>query len=166
MWELFRQKVDEGLIHMVGMFLGLSMLFVFSDAMLRVLFGYSIFWLQEVILYFIIWSTMIGAAVAVRHNEHIKVDFLIEKLKPQHQFILNLATSMIGLIFSIVFTVSGLKLVIDAYTTEVASITTLETPLWIPYLILPITGIIFVIGFIDWIFSMIRKRALLEPDRK
>jgi len=157
MWDLFFSMLDKFVLRLVALLLAASILLIFSDAMLRVLFSYSIFWLQEVILYFVVWSTMLGAAVAVRNDEHIKVDLLIGALKPKLQMTLKLATSLVGLFFSVVFTYSGINVVFEAYRSGIGSITTLETPLWIPYLILPAAGIIFVLGFCNLIGATIAQ---------
>ncbi len=155
MWNLLFSKFDNILLRFVALLLGISIFLIFSDAMLRVLFSYSIFWLQEMILYFVVWSTMLGATVAVRRDEHIKLDLLIGKLRPRLQTTLQIATSLVGLIFSVVFTYSGIRVVFEAYRSGIGSITTLETPLWIPYLVLPATGIIFVLGFCNLIWSTV-----------
>lgn len=159
MLEVLLKKIDSAGRFLVGLMLGVSVLLVFTDAVLRTTVGYSIFWIQEIILYLVIWSTFMGAALAVRKGEHIQVTFILERLPKRAQRFLNIGTALIGLIFSIAFIISGVQLVIDAYSNGLASTSTLEVPLWIPYLIMPISGIIFVFGFVERIISLFREEG-------
>ncbi len=42
----------------------------------------SLSWSDEVVRYLFVWFTLLGAAVAVREREHIRVDYFVEKLPP------------------------------------------------------------------------------------
>jgi TRAP-type C4-dicarboxylate transport system permease small subunit len=68
----------------------------------RYLFNYVASWSEEVPRYLLVWSGFLGAALAVRQNEHIGFDYIYNKLPPTGQkilaLLLNLGIAIIGLI--------------------------------------------------------------------
>lgn len=159
MWGPVIKNIDITGRSLVGLMLGVAVFLVFTEAVSRTLFSFSVFWVQEVVIYLIIWSVFIGAALAIRKGEHLKVTFLVEKLPPKIQFYISLGTTLIGLVFSLALFISGIQLVSDAYFSGVVSISTLEVPLWIPYLILPGTAFLFILSFIERFVNLCRERG-------
>ena len=68
----------------------------------RYLFNYVASWSEEVPRYLLVWIGFLGAALAVRQNEHIGFDYIFNKLPPTGQkilaLLLNLGIVIIGLI--------------------------------------------------------------------
>lgn len=68
----------------------------------RYLFNYVASWSEEVPRYLLVWIGFLGAALAVRQNEHIGFDYIFNKLPPTGQkilrLLLNLGIAVIGLI--------------------------------------------------------------------
>ena len=157
MWVKVTKYVCTMAHKLMGIMLGVTVFMVFSDAVLRKILAFSFFWFNEVVVYLIIWLVFIGAALAVREDEHLKVTILIEKLPLLTQFYVNIGTTLVGLVFSAVLFISSIRLVVDSYSSGVASISTLEVPLWIPYLIMPITAFLCVIGFFEKFTKLCRE---------
>jgi TRAP-type C4-dicarboxylate transport system permease small subunit len=68
----------------------------------RYLFNYVASWSEEVPRYLLVWIGFLGAALAVRQDEHIGFDYVFNKLPPTGQkilaLLLNLGIVIIGLI--------------------------------------------------------------------
>lgn len=53
---------------------------VFAQVVLRYGFGLTPVWSEEVCRILLVWTVVCGAAVSVRSNQHIRVEFIVEKL--------------------------------------------------------------------------------------
>lgn len=74
-------KFAEQGIHflMVGS-LGLMVILVFMNVVLRYFLGTGIAWSEEMSRFLFVWLTFIGAAVAFKDHEHLGVDVLVKRL--------------------------------------------------------------------------------------
>lgn len=55
----------------------------------RYVFSKSIVWVDEVVSIAFIWLTMIGTAIAMHRNEHLRLTLLVERLSPQARDAIN-----------------------------------------------------------------------------
>jgi len=62
------------------LFTGLTLIFI--NIILRYFFGSPQSVLDEFSVYFVVWGTLAGTAVALRNDRHIKVDLLFMHLPP------------------------------------------------------------------------------------
>lgn len=104
---MLRQVVDriEKIITSINVVLILVLLSaLFIEVMNRYVFGISWPQLQFVIPFCFLWSCMLGAAVAVRRNQHFEVDFLANFLKGRakkfHAALMTLSVLVGGLILA------------------------------------------------------------------
>ena len=89
----------------------------------------------------IIWATFIGCSVALRDNHHIKVDMLYNKLPQIAQKGVTIFADIVGLLYCGFLLKYGWELVQFKLETGQRTMD-LNIPIWIPYLILPITGLL------------------------
>ncbi len=124
-------------------FLALGMILMFYQVLSRYFFGFSVYWTEEIVRYLIIWSNFIGTSLIVkpRPDSHISVDFFVEKFNESHKKVLNLATGILCFVYSAMLFFTGIDLVKKAFEQGSISDTRLETPMWIPYLIMPLAGL-------------------------
>lgn len=54
---------------------------VFMQVVFRYVIGISVPWTEEAARYFNIWAVFLGGAVAVAHDAHLKVTFLLDRLR-------------------------------------------------------------------------------------
>lgn len=122
-------------------------------------------WIDEISRYLVIWGTLIGAVVALRDERHIQVEILYsvlpEKLKP----VMDLVANALGLVFSSLFLVYGIQMVENRLQTQQLSID-VGIPLWLVYLIIPISGLMMSVRFLERIVGAIRKMAGKAPQRE
>lgn len=109
-------------------------------------------WIDEYSLYLVVWGTLIGIAVALRNDHHIKVDMLYNFLPLKAKRWVSVFAMTLGMLFAMLFAVYGVQLVKFYYVMGQRSINT-QTPEWIPALCLPIAGVMFTVRFIEklWI---------------
>jgi len=105
-------------------------------------------WVEEVYKYLVIWGILIGGAMALRNKKHIAVDVLYAVLPARGKKAVNVLSHLIGLGFSIVFFVLSIQLVLMNRTTGQVSMD-VGIPLWIVYLVLPLSGLLLALQFAE-----------------
>lgn len=140
---------------LTGIFFISGLGLIFYGVLLRYIFNSAQAWVEEVGMYSVIWGILFGLSVALRNNHHISVDILHDLLSPRAQKIMNVFANLIGVLFCGFLIFYGLNLVISTYSTGMVSLA-VGIPMWIVYLILPISGLLFLIRFIERIFNTVR----------
>lgn len=121
-------------------FLGLTLIML--NVILRYLFNQSRSILDEFSIYFMIWGTLAGIAVALRDDHHIKVDMLFIRLPVKIRRWVSIVAQIVGIGFGAFYTFYGTQLVGHYYVSGQVS-TDSGFPLWIVYVIIPISGLMF-----------------------
>lgn len=148
MWKTFLHVYEkiEDIITCVAMICGVGIMFV--GVVSRYVFNHPLTFVDEIGPIFIVWSTLIGYSVAMRNDDHIKMDVLYEAVKSvrvKRMFLLF--SYLCGLIFSLFMAVYGYSSMAMQY--EMGRVTPiLEFPVWISYLIIPYSGIVLVIRYL------------------
>jgi len=145
-----------------GTFLSLGISLIFYETVMRFLFSSSQAWIGEVSIYLIIWGALFGIAVALRNRRHVQIDFLYDLMKPFYRRIIDLFSVSVGIIFCVFFIYYGGNLVMHNYETGMASMNA-RIPMWIVYFILPISGTLFLLRFIEQFIHVV-KRGELNDD--
>ncbi|MBW1999643.1 MAG: TRAP transporter small permease [Deltaproteobacteria bacterium] len=122
----------------VGVLSLVATIFAFSSTVLRYCFNYSPEWLEEVIIYLIIWSVFIIASSLAEERRHVSATFLVEHLQPKVRRVVEIITGFLVLGFCILVCFWGYQIVHIAYITDERSLTSSRYPLWIIYLSLPV----------------------------
>lgn len=143
------KKWDKVELYLAGITIALALLISFAEVVARFIFGFSFYWAKEYILFFIIWSTFLSSSQVLKRGKHIRLSFVVELLPPKFQKYMEIITSILGAIFCVILLVSGYQLVIHAFESGVTTTSLAKTPLWIPYSIMPIAGLLFSIRFIE-----------------
>ncbi len=89
----------------------LMVVLVFSNVLLRVLFGGALTWTDEVARMMFIWLTFIGAAVGVMRGSHIGMDIVILAVGPQLRRWMEIASILLILLFLGIWGVYGVQLI-------------------------------------------------------
>jgi C4-dicarboxylate transporter DctQ subunit len=110
----------------------------FTNVIARYGFDYSLTWASELTVYLFLWSMFFASAYLFRTNSHINIDLFVQSLSKKNAKRLLLLNKTISLIFLAVVSYYGyeyLQLVIELEETSVD----LEIPMWIPYLVIPVS---------------------------
>jgi len=136
------------------LFIGLSMIFI--NVVLRYFWGRPQSLLDEFSVYFIVWGILAGVAVALRNNHHIKVDMLYNTLNIKVKRYVSMFSNTVGLAFAFFYTYYGFQLVANYIESGQRSADS-QFQLWIVYMIMPISGLLFGIRFIDKLVLLFRN---------
>lgn len=121
----------------------------FMEVVTRYCFSYSAYWAQEYILYFMVWGIFLGASSVLKKDKHVRLELFVSLMPEKVRKFWDIVCYVLILIFGIFFLVSGVLTVRDSYVRHYVSTSLAKTPIWIPQLILPITGVTFSIRAIE-----------------
>lgn len=136
---------------------------VFVQVVLRYVFNYSLIWTEEMARYLIIWFIFIGSSIAVRERAHAKVDVLFSYVPPRIKKMLSISASSMGILFCVLITVSGWQMIKNV--TQYTNVTpALEIPMYIPYLAIPIGGLLMGLRFLQLLLEDWKKVSLSKEE--
>lgn len=133
------------------LFIGLTMVFI--NVILRYFFSKPQSILDEFSVYFVVWGTMSGLSVALRNDHHIKVDMLYNYLPTRVKWCVSIFANCLGMAFAIFFVVYGAELV-QNYIAYGQRSTDSQFPLWIVNLIMPASGVMLGIRFLEKLYHL------------
>jgi C4-dicarboxylate transporter, DctQ subunit len=137
------EKTEESLV-IFSVVLALALCCVQVTA--RYAFNYPLSWPEELIRYLIILIVYVGASIAVRKKSHISVD-IIYTFFPHTKKILHYLSTGLGIVFSFLIIIYGMKFVKNLVASGQIAIT-LKIPIFIVYSILPIGGLLLLLQYI------------------
>ena len=150
-----------------AIFMAISVSLAFYEVLSRFFLHTSIDWSSEITIYSIILCAILGTSILIKKDEHVRVDFVLIRFNEERQRLLKFLNGVLCLVFSAMTAYSGFLMVHQAFVMGPRSESTLETPLWIPYLMMPFAGILFSLRLIQYLSSLTPKinfgRALKDP---
>lgn len=113
-------------------------LIIFYDVLMRYLFARPTIWALEISEYLLVYICFAGVTEAQRLRAHIKMRFFFNKFPEVIQLYLNLIFTLLTILFSFIIFLGAYDLAVTAFRLDAMSNTLLETPLFIPYALVPI----------------------------
>lgn len=146
-----------GLITALG--LALMVVLVCVETTLRATLNLSLGFSEEVTGYLVVMLTFLGAARALRSGALFQVHFLFDRFPRRMRRALVVIYSALSLVICVMIGWKGALLVSSSLLRGKFAPTELETPLWIPQLLLPV-------GFTILGIFLIEKIILSSHDEK
>lgn len=138
--------------------LGIAAGLAIIGVILRYAFGSVIFWAEEAIIYLVIFSTFIGAAVTLRHNEHVNVDIVPTLLGERGKWVFALIGSTITLLYCAI--IGGYAwLLVTEPAAQNTTTPALGLPLWVVELALPIGLTLMFVRALEIVYRTARGRT-------
>lgn len=134
---------------------------IFYGVVLRYVFKNPRPWVEEISMYCVIWGILFGLSIALRNNQHIAIDLVYEKLSAGLKRIVDFIANLVGVIFCLFLVYYSVILVVSTHKTGMVSMT-VGIPMWTVYLILPMSGFLFLVRFIERLVKVIRKEGAYD----
>ncbi|MCK4822687.1 TRAP transporter small permease [bacterium] len=134
---------------------------IIASVILRYVFGIVFVWAEEVITLLFIGTTYFGAIICMREDEHIFIDFFIEKFSKRVQYILKL------LVLVIIIAVQAFVLKMSFFWIEKTGSAIspgVRIPVKYYYYMLPISCILIIIYALIKIFFPFDKKGQLKEQ--
>ncbi len=146
--------------HIPAILMIVTSMIIFIQVILRYFFGQSIVWGEELARYGIVWFVFLGSSLAVKQGAHASVDVLVKLLPGVARKSVEILAIGISIAYCVLVVRFGLDLVFRV--RAMGNITpTLEIPMFIPYLAIPVgvtlMGIRYVMELIAKIKAPVEK---------
>lgn len=151
------EKVENA-VASIGLVCGVGIMFI--GVVFRYVLNHPLTFVDEIAPIFIVWSTLAGYSIALRNDEHIKMDILYSAIKSEKiRYLMDIFSYIAGVLFSAFMMVYGFKaMLMQKAMNRVTQI--LEIPVWITYVIIPFVGMILVIRYIFLTARLIRTTLI------
>jgi len=150
-WRSFIQGVEK--LSRFGAILGecvliLLLLLVFHEVVVRYIFNKPTLYSVEISEYLLIFLAFIAAGWVLQEDKHVRMQSLTNLLPLKMQHVLACITSGIVFVFCAILVWQGTKSALMAYRGGYHSSSLLNTPMWLPYLIIPLGSVILALQLI------------------
>ncbi|MCF8091858.1 MAG: TRAP transporter small permease [Desulfotignum sp.] len=112
---------------------------LFANVVLRYGFNYTLAWSEELVRIVIIYSTFVGASVAVKQRAMIRIDAVVQ-IFPILKKGLTFYTNVLMLVFAAMMIYYGYKMTHLQLLTHQKTII-MQIPLVVVYAVMPVTGL-------------------------
>jgi len=146
---------DKIEIYITGVLVGLAALSAFYQVVMRYVFSNAPEWVEESVLYLVIWAVFIVASRLVRLNEHVGADFLIRKTPLGFQRGVEIVNCFLSLLFLILVIWYGFYIAYMSFDMGETSQTQLRFPMWISYIAVPVGGCLILLSYFVRVYLLI-----------
>jgi len=125
--------------------------------------GDPLTWTEEIGTYVFVYLTFIGAALALKKNEHFALEILTDKLPGRVQIGTRILISVLVITCSGIIVWFGTRLAIEGWVVKTPA---LEMPRTIPYAAVPLGGLLMAIRSIEAFARQVRsfRRGTVSVD--
>jgi TRAP-type C4-dicarboxylate transport system permease small subunit len=135
---------------------------VFAEVLFRYALMLPLFWTEEFARYCLVWSSLLGAGVALKRGEHIAVTFFVDRIPGGMAPQAALLVSIFIALFLIVILWGGVHLVI---LTRHQLSPAMRIPMAWPYLAIPISSLIMLLHELTFIHKRLQSMILSSGSR-
>lgn len=128
----------------------------------RYVFNNAFSWSEEIAIILFIWSVYFGATAAIKTKQHLKLEIILDKVRPKTRLILELIGNFFFVVFNAIILTGFIPIVIrlkgNGTTTAVTGI-----PKSITYGVLPFLFVLMIIRLIQSSMDMIKQIKEMDP---
>jgi len=106
------EKIED--IFLIFLFLSLLCLSILQ-IILRNFFSTSIFYIENITRYLVLWIGLLGASIAIKEEKHISINILPVLISRKWNLILNTIINLFSFIICIFLTYAAIKFIKDEY---------------------------------------------------
>lgn len=154
---IVRQKIDKALEVFLVVITSILVLDVLWQVISRYVLTSPSSFTDELAGFLLIWVGVLGSAYVAGKKEHLAIDILLQKSGPSRKHFLTIVINTCILLFAMfIMVIGGTWLVYTRFALEVRS-AALEIPLGGVYLVLPVSGLLFMYYAFDDIMLELKK---------
>ena len=130
---------------------------VIYEVIARSVFNKPTIWSLEIVTYMISCVAFFGSAYVLRINKHLEINLLTQLFSNKYRRLMKIFSDTVGLLFCLIVSFYGCKLIELSYILGVVSVSELRVPLWIPQLTIPFGFFALSLEFFLRILKTIKK---------
>lgn len=155
MGKIFR-NIEELLSAIIMLFM---LTITFANIIGRYFFTASISYTEEITTSLFVLLCTLGAAIAVKRNAHLGLSIITDRLSDKWQRRFCIFACILGMVFTLVLTYTGILMTINEYELKQISIT-LQWPEWIYGSFVPIGAMFITIRFAQATYKALRSKEV------
>jgi C4-dicarboxylate transporter, DctQ subunit len=163
-------RVIETISSWSGWFTGVGVILmaviITTDVILRYFFGKPLLFADDISVYSMMFITFVGCALTLKMKRHIMVDLFYTMVPRKVQLWLDVATTFVGCFVIWILTWYSIVWVQYTYKSDYTSPGILQTPMWIPGLVIPIGFFFFGLQYIVECVKVVRALHGQENNSK
>ena len=122
-------------------------------------------WVVEVTEYILLYITFLGAAWLLKEEGHVKVDILSNRLDATNLALLNVITSVIGIMACLTITWYGIVATLHSFQRGALTVGLIEAPKFAVLLVIPIGGFMLSLQFLRRTHGYWKRWSSLRQDK-
>lgn len=130
---------------------------VVYEVIMRYLFNAPTTWVGEMSIYLCMGIGFLSLAYGLKSDSHFSITPLIDRFTPKTRMRLKVFTDFVGALYSMIFIYKGTALAWFAYEIEDVSSGMMQVPLWIPWSLVPIGGLLLTLQFVNKLADDFKK---------
>lgn len=150
-------KINNVLKYVLFLFLFTSMVTLFLQVIFRFVLDAPLSWTDELSRYLMVWITFIGASLAVRYNQLIKLEVLLTNMPANFKRIIAITAGIITFVFYGLLIYFGIKILA---TVNIQKSPALHLSMAVPYAAIPVGAFLMLCNTIAKLLD--RKKGVTE----
>ncbi len=139
------------------------MIIVFAEVITRYLFGISHAFAEEWVRWIQIWTVYLMGPIIIRSAGHIKIDILFASLSKKLQTVSILINNLLIMVYAVLLIIGGHKIFQHFLTFGIKSSSEIRVPFWIPYSVLMVGGVLFLLfAFENTIKTIVTGKTVIS----
>jgi TRAP-type C4-dicarboxylate transport system permease small subunit len=138
----------DGMMVVAAIIVPLMALAITFEVVMRYFFNASTIWAADAAAYSLLWMAFLAGPWLIRHEGHIRIDFLVERLSRRARAWLGAVTSLIGAAVMSVVLWQTLAATIEAYVRNSHMLGSWEIPRVLVWWVMPVGSLGMVIEFL------------------
>ena len=125
-----------------------AVLIVCAEVVSRYIINKPLTWVEQISGYILVYIVFLNAAWVLKKERHVKLDLLLNWLRPKTQTWFNIVTSFIAAVVCLIITWYGAEVTWDHFRRGIPSVEMLRFPMYIIWGVIPISGFLLFIQFL------------------
>ena len=150
--------IIDSMAFLSGTLLFIVAVVVAVSVTLRYLNLKSPIWVLQYTEYALLWITFLGGAWLLKHNGHIRIDSIIQRIKSRMRDRLELFNDILGCGVCLVVALFGGIHTIYLFQKGILEVKATNVPKYIIFCIIPIGGLLLAVQFIKLAVAKIRSK--------
>lgn len=159
---IFIDRINKILLLLLGILLAVMIGVLSIQVISRTFVGYPLAWSEELARFIMIYLVFIGAAVALRNQQMIAIEFIAERVNFQTRRIMKIVVNLIGIVFFCTIFVQGLE-VMSRVKIQLSA--ALQIPMSYVYAALPVGAVLLIMNAIAVIIDLSKSKPEEDMGR-
>lgn len=142
---------------------GAMVIILFLQVVSRYVFNNAFSWAEEVAIILFILSTYFGATAAIRTKQHLRLEFLTDKLSEKGKLIMEIVGNFIFALFNLII-LNGIVPIVFRLRENDTRYAVTQLPKWIMYAVLPVLFILMVYRLAQVSIENVKKIKAMENN--